>query len=299
MKKWIEAMRLRTLPLAMASVFTGAAVAGMAHENYALILSFTLLTTLLLQILSNLANDYGDSINGADNAGRIGPLRAVQSGAISAAAMLRAVIITAVLALASGLWLVKLSFTTRESLFLPLIFIGMGLLAIAAAIKYTGGKNPYGYRGLGDLSVLLFFGLLGVGGTAFLLGMTFSLSVALPALAIGCLSTAVLNLNNLRDHENDAAAGKRTVVVMLGFARAKRYHLALISSAWLFLGVWVFVFQPNGWMVAIFAVLPLHLTHLKRVFATTEARLLDPELKIVALSTFFLSVILFVASLVG
>ena len=297
MKHWIEAMRLRTLPLALSSVLAGSALVGHKNASFGVIVGLAVLTTVLLQILSNLANDYGDSQNGADNDGRIGPKRAVQAGIISPKSMFRAIIINAILAFLSGLALLWVSFGKGGHWLWLTGFLLLGLGAIAAAVKYTAGKNPYGYRGLGDLFVLLFFGLVGVAGTYVLHVGELSGAVFLPALAIGAFSTAVLNLNNLRDHQNDASAGKRTLVVIFGYSRARYYHLSLFVIAWSSLVAYLLWLAPSVWMALILVFLPLHVVHIKHVFSTTEPAKLDPELKKIALTTFGLAFILFVVSL--
>lgn len=292
--KWIQAFRLRTLPLALSSVLMGAAVIAEPRPRFSLLLVLTILTTVLLQVLSNLANDYGDSRNGADNAGRIGPMRAVQSGAISVQAMKRAVVLTALLALAAGLALLWVAFPREEDRLMALVFLVLGLVAIAAAINYTAGARPYGYRGLGDLSVLLFFGVLGVSGSAFLFEGSFRASTLLPAVAIGSFATAVLNLNNMRDLVNDRESGKITLAVRLGFAKAKRYHLFLFAAGWISLLSWTLFFAPHLYFLGALVIALVHLRHLRFVMSCQDHRLLDPELKKIALSTFLLSVLFLV-----
>lgn len=289
---WLSALRLRTLPLALASVLTGAAVAHDAAASNAAVLALIIATTVLLQILSNLANDYGDSAHGTDNAQRVGPERAVQSGAISLHAMKNAVIITALLALASGLALLYLALVATDRTAEALAFLALGLLAIAAAVKYTAGKNPYGYQGFGDAAVMLFFGWIGVGGTAYLLGAPLEWKLLLPATSVGAFATAVLNLNNLRDHVNDALSGKHTLVVKMGFEKAKVYHAALFGVGWSAFVLWMFGSTPSPWRwtAAVFAV--LHAIHLAKVFKTNDPATLDPELKKIALSSFAVAVIL-------
>lgn len=297
-KYWIEAMRLRTLPLALSTILAGSAAAYPVESGFTPVLLLAIVTTVLLQILSNLANDYGDFRNGADSAGRVGPRRTVEAGLISPSAMKRAMIITSVLAFAAGLLLLWYSFG-RHGRWLELgIFIGLGITAILGAVFYTAGKNPYGYRGLGDLSVLLFFGFLGVGGTYYLHTGEIGLSAFLPALSIGFFSTAVLNLNNLRDHENDAVSGKRTLVVMFGFDNAKIYHLILVVSGWLSLLLYLTFFSSDALMWLALAPMPIHLFHCWKVWRTRDPRLLDPELKKVAISTFLVGLLLFTGALV-
>lgn len=290
-KAWIGAMRLRTLPLAAASILGGMAAGKSTKAFPWSVALMALLTCVLLQILSNLANDLGDYSKGTDNARRVGPTRALQSGVIQKRAMVRAVVLFAALSFFSGVVLLWQAFGA-EALMLWLVFLALGLAAIAAAIKYTAGKGAYGYKGFGDVFVLLFFGGVGVCGTAFLVEGSFSWRFLLPAWAIGALSTMVLNVNNLRDHVNDAVSGKRTMVVRLGFKKAKAYHALLYISALLAIVLWLglFVITPLKWIALLpFALL---LKHLITVGREQEPAALDPELKKVALSTFLLSILL-------
>mgnify|MGYP003625542990 CR=1 FL=1 len=224
---WLSALRLRTLPLAASSIIVGAGIAVNQQVFSVSIFLLSLITALLLQILSNLANDYGDSVTGADDVNRIGPERAMQTGAISHKTMKNAIIFTVALTLISGSAL--LFFALNDNLFSWLIFLGLGVLAIVAAITYTMGKLPYGYRALGDFAVFLFFGLLGVIGSFYLYAHSFNWLLILPASSIGLLSAAVLNINNLRDVENDSKHNKTTLVVLLGRKVAFKYHLCLVT----------------------------------------------------------------------
>lgn len=227
-RMWIEALRLRTLPLSWAGIVAGAGMA--AHEKAIRwdIFLLSLLTASLFQIVSNLANDYGDGVKGTDR-NRKGPLRAVQSGVISAAEMKRAVILTSVLSALSALLLLWRAFGRIDTVFL--IYVLLTAAAIWASIKYTVGRSAYGYAGLGDLFVLLFFGLVAVGGSYYLYTHRWNPDVWLPALAIGMMSVAVLNLNNMRDRETDLTAGKHTVPVKIGLPNAFAYHRALLMGA--------------------------------------------------------------------
>ncbi|MFZ4786395.1 MAG: 1,4-dihydroxy-2-naphthoate octaprenyltransferase, partial [Flavobacteriales bacterium] len=231
MKKWLKAMRLRTLPLASSVVFAGASTAWSSPNFSVSIFSLLWLTVLLLQILSNLANDYGDYTHGTDNDQRVGPKRSVQAGEISPKQMKGAIILTSLLALIVGLCTLWLSFGVSTQLIMMLVFTILGLASIAAAIKYTAGKNPYGYKGLGDLFVFVFFGLIGVIGVHFVLAHSWGWGALWNALTIGALSTGVLNLNNLRDHVNDKQSGKNTIVVHLGFDKGKFYHYFILAIA--------------------------------------------------------------------
>jgi 1,4-dihydroxy-2-naphthoate octaprenyltransferase len=293
MKHWIQAMRLRTLPLAASGIVCGSALAWSYQPQPWLIFMLCLLTAFSLQVLSNLANDYGDYVAGADNAGRIGPARAVQSGAIRPEAMRRGIIITAIIALAAGLLLLWFACFSAGRTATGCAFLAVGLCSIAAAIRYTAGNNPYGYRGLGDLAVLLFFGGAAVAGTSLMYTAAFRLEWILPALAIGLFSVGVLNLNNMRDRENDGRSGKITVAVRLGKVRAKYYHLLLLTIGWLCLIIFALGRQHNYLWFALLAPAVLMSIHLRFVFRNTEDRQLDGELKKLALSTLLVAVILF------
>ena len=225
---WLEAARPKTLPLALVSILTGSVLAYSAGHFSLTIAIMALVTATLLQILSNLANDYGDAVQGTDNDNRLGPQRAMQSGVVTADQMKKAIIFNIILTAIAGLTLVFYALSSFESI---LTFIGLGILAILAAIAYTMGSKPYGYVGLGDLSVFLFFGLLGVSGTYFLHTGHVDATLFLPALGCGLLAVAVLNINNMRDIENDSQCGKRTMAVRLGQRKAKQYHFILLGSA--------------------------------------------------------------------
>ncbi len=225
---WLSASRPKTLPLALVSILTGSALAFSNGEFSWSIALLSLLTATLLQILSNLANDYGDAVKGTDNDKRLGPVRALQSGAVNLTAMRNAIIINIVLTLLAGLALIFYALDSLENI---LVFMLLGVLAITAAIAYTVGNRPYGYVGLGDLSVFIFFGLLGVLGSCFLQTGTLDFSLIMPSVGCGLMAVAVLNVNNMRDIENDAECGKHTVAVRLGQEKAKKYHFALLAGA--------------------------------------------------------------------
>ncbi|USD32353.1 MULTISPECIES: 1,4-dihydroxy-2-naphthoate polyprenyltransferase [Vibrio] len=225
---WLDAARPKTLPLALVSILTGSVLAYSTHQFSLMITVLAFVTATLLQILSNLANDYGDAVKGTDNDNRLGPMRAIQSGAVTQTDMKHAIVINIVLTMVAGLSLVFYALDSLQSI---LAFIGLGVLAIVAAIAYTVGNKPYGYVGLGDVSVFIFFGLLGVAGTFFLHTGIVAPLLILPAVGCGLLAVAVLNINNMRDIENDQECGKRTVAVRLGQKNAKHYHSALLVGA--------------------------------------------------------------------
>jgi 1,4-dihydroxy-2-naphthoate octaprenyltransferase len=288
-KAWLQAFRLRTLPLALASIgMAGFLAAGVGKFNAALFF-LCCLTTIFLQILSNLANDYGDSINGADHEGRQGPLRAVQSGAISALQMRNAVIVFVFLSLVSGLFLLWFSFGWNWRALA--LFFGLGLLSIAAAIGYTVGKKPYGYIGLGDLSVLLFFGLVGVMGSYYLFTHFISWKELLPALSCGLFSIAVLNINNIRDIDSDRSAGKFSVPVRIGKVRAANYHWALLFGGIASTIIYSLLQYKSPWQFLFLLTVPLFIRNGISV-QNRPSNELDPFLKQMALTT-LLFVLLF------
>src|SRR5688572_24882545 len=227
-KIWLSAFRLRTLPLALSCIAMGGFLAASADAFRWDIFLLCILTTIFLQILSNLANDYGDSVHGADSIERKGPSRAVQSGAVSKDQMRIAVTIFVMLSLISGISLLLVSFGFEwKAIF---FFFGLGVLCILAAIAYTVGKKPYGYAGLGDLSVLIFFGLVGVMGSYYLFTKIVTPLEILPALSCGLFSMAVLNINNIRDIESDQKAGKFSIPVRIGRQKAIVYHWVLLTT---------------------------------------------------------------------
>lgn len=228
---WFLAARLRTLPLACASILLGAGLAASQGDWDGRILGLALLTAVLLQVLSNFANDFGDAGAGTDGEARVGPVRAVASGMLSPRAMLLGIVLAATGAALSGLLLLFVALGGDWPRLL--LFVALGSVAILAAIPYTVGFGhaPYGYRALGDLSVFLFFGLLGVLGSYYLFTLRLEWPLLMPAAACGLLATAVLNVNNVRDIDSDAASGKITVAVRLGRRRALRYHWGLLGLA--------------------------------------------------------------------
>lgn len=300
MKHWIEAARLRTLPLSVSGIIVGSVYASVNPTENVLtpsevfnwkIFAFALLTTLGLQVLSNFANDYGDGIKGTDNEDRVGPTRAIQSGVITPQAMKRALVITSVLTLLSAIFLIYLAFGANNLAY-SLFYLVLGILAIASAIRYTVGSSAYGYRGYGDIFVFVFFGLVSTLGVNFLYSKQLDLILILPAAAIGLLSVGVLNLNNMRDQASDAKSGKNTIVVKIGAEAAKKYHYFLIVTAMVSIMVFALLsdFRLDQYLFLL-VYIPL-VKHLIRVSKNNDPKSLDPELKTVALSTFFLSILL-------
>ncbi|MEP2935144.1 MAG: 1,4-dihydroxy-2-naphthoate octaprenyltransferase [Gilvibacter sp.] len=298
LKVWIAAARLRTLPLSVSGILIAAALAQYSEVFNGLILALSLATTLGFQILSNFANDYGDGIKGTDNHERVGPARALQSGALSAGQLKKGMWITSVLTLSIALLLIYVAFG-KDNFALSIVYFLLGIAAIAAAIKYTVGSSAYGYRALGDLFVFIFFGIVSVAGGYFLYAQKLPLLVLLSAVVPGVWSAAVLNLNNMRDRKSDINANKITLAVKLGEERSKFYHSFLLLAGIACGGIVTHWIATDGWhYIPLLAVVPL-LLNMLTVWTTKEAKDLDPELKKVALSTFLFSLLLLVTQLIG
>lgn len=282
-KYYIASFRLRTLPLSLSGIFLGSLLAYADGFFHPWPFALAVVTTLCLQILSNLANELGDLQKGTDNAERLGPIRSIQSGALTLAEFKRTIIIFILLSAISGSALI---FTAFDSLFTRdgIIMLLLGGAAIIAAIKYTVGKNAYGYHGWGDLFVFLFFGLLSVMGAYFLLAHEINATLFLPASAIGLLSGGVLNLNNMRDIENDRAYGKHTLPVLIGISKAKTYHFILIIGAFVCMTGYVLLHHTGICGFLFLLTLPLFILHLRKVIQS-QGRALDPQLKVLSLST--------------
>lgn len=251
LKAWIGATRPKTLPLALCSILLGSTLAYTTGLFSVTTLILAIATASLLQILSNLANDYGDAVKGTDNDERIGPTRAVQSGEISLTTMKKALWVTALLTLVIGLALVVTSVNTPTQIAL---FLGVGVSSMLAAVAYTVGKRPYGYLGLGDLAVLVFFGFVGVIGSQILHTGVFEPLSLIPAAASGLLAVAVLNINNMRDIDNDEASGKHTVPVRIGLQSAKQYHLILCGLAWALFACYLVFIDASVMAIAIYSI---------------------------------------------
>ena len=278
-KTWVKAARPRTVLLSFSGVLLGGFLAYKTGPSTGsgtlLCVLFAALTAILLQILSNLANDYGDFKKGTDGTKRVGPQREMQSGAITEKEMKRGLAITAVLCLFFGALLIFVfaGLTWRELS----VFAALGIGAVLAALLYTLGKHPYGYRGLGDLYCFLFFGLAAVAGTFYLVTKSLDFSVLLPASTMGFLSNAVLNINNMRDHENDKASGKNSLVVKLGLRKAFIYHCLLIGGAFICLTVYLVLHQA-AWYSYLFLLLSILFIKDLIAIKKTKPELLDPFL---------------------
>lgn len=291
MKKWIHAARLRTLPLSVSGIILGSLIAlSEGHWNWSIfILAF--LTTLFLQILSNYANDYGDGIRGTDTH-RIGEKRIVAAGEVTPGQMKTAVIIFSTLSAVTALLLIYTAF--KENFIYAALFIFLTFACVWAAIKYTVGRNAYGYAGFGDIFVFLFFGIISVWGSYTLYEHSlFNWLIFLPAATIGMLSTAVLNLNNMRDMNSDKLSGKQTIPLIIGFNKAKIYQTFLLLVPFVLTMIYIYLSKKIGWhhFLYLFLLIPVFLI-LRTLFRTKEQSLLDKELKKVALLTLVFSLIL-------
>ncbi len=291
---WLKAARLRTLPLSVSGVVIGTALANYYGTNNLLIFISALMTTIGFQVTSNFANDYGDGLKGTDGTNRIGPKRALQSGMLSKKELKMGIVISILMDILLVFVTIYLSFGLNN-LFYPLVFLMLGGASIWAAIKYTVGDKAYGYRGLGDIFVFVFFGLLGVLGTLFLFTKTLTFVALLPACTIGFLSVGVLNLNNLRDYRSDKESGKNTLIVKMGFKWGRAYHLTLLIMAFASISVFS-ILCFSGWyqFLYLIAFVPIAV-HFRKIYLIQNADLIDPELKKLAISTFFLAVLIYIS----
>ena len=301
MTNWIQAARLRTLPLSISGIIIGSFTARwrLLSEGSKWdwqIFALAMLVTILYQILSNFANDYGDGVKGTDRLRtENAEIRMVASGKISAQKMKSAVIITAGLSLLAAIALIYKAFIPNY-LSEFFIFLGLGVLCILAAIGYTIGKNSYGYMGLGDVMVFIFFGIVSVGGSYFLFTKTWSWDILLPASAVGMLSTAVLNLNNMRDMESDRLSGKETFALRIGFRNAMIYQIVLMQLPLIF--ILIFLMMNNlhikkGYYSFIVMIMFFPTTALRRkIMQTKDPKELDPFLKQTAIITLATAILL-------
>lgn len=285
---WISATRPRTLVLSSAGAILGGLIAlsGGNANIWAWVLC--VITAVLLQSLSNLANDYGDFEKGVDNTERVGPKRPLLKGMMNASEMKKAIITTAILSLISGAILVLCA--AELSLTEILLFAVLGLGAIVAAMLYTLGKHPYGYRGLGDFYCFIFFGLVSVAGTFYLVTHQLDYTVLLPAAAMGFMSNAVLNINNMRDVENDKNSGKNSLVVKIGLKNAYLYHVGLIIGAFVMLVIYLIINNKSWYSYLFLLMMPLFIIDLVQIKKTPHTQI-DPFLKKQAIKTFLLALV--------
>ena len=297
LKVWLKAVRLRTLPLSVSGILIGNSLCFQHPEFSGTLFVLMLFTAISFQIISNFANDYGDGVKGTDNENRVGPKRVLQQGLLSRAILKKGIVIISLISLLLAFVLIFLAFGSNSWYYI-LIFIGLSFASVWAAIFYTVGNKAYGYYGFGDLFVFLFFGGVSVLGAYFVQLKTFSYPAILLSLMVGFLSVGVLNLNNMRDIDNDAFVGKRTLVVIMGAAIAKKYHLFLLIVS---VSILVYVFSSVSirfFWIPYLAIIPL-MVHFISVLKNSEPKFFDPELKKLSLSIFFLSILIFFSFYLG
>ncbi len=284
-------MRLRTLPLSVSGIIIGTCLAAYNGRFNIWVLILAIITTVSLQILSNLANDYGDGVRGTDNDDRQGPKRAIQSGELTPEEVFEGIKKNILVVIFSTLALIYAAFGHTNFQYV-LLFVFLGGLCVYAALNYTMGDSPYGYRALGDIFVFIFFGGVSVLGTYLLNVRTIDHIVYLPATALGLLSVGVLNLNNMRDIQSDEKAGKITFAVKLGLKWAKRYHYFLIVSG-MIIGLLfsiLYYVEPYNF-IFLLSYIPLCI-HIKKIYNAEKPQDFDSQLKILALTTFLFSILL-------
>lgn len=287
-KSWIKAARLRTLPLALSGIIIGSGVAALYHVFSGLVCVLAVLTATALQVLSNFANDYGDFRKGTDNDARLGPTRTMQGGEITVKEMKQGIGLAILISFLFGMALIIASQISWQAV---LIFIGLGLCCVLAAYYYTAGEKSYGYVGLGDVSVFVFFGLVAVSALYYLYAHYFNVQTLLPAISVGCFATGVLNLNNMRDRQNDMQSGKITVASRLGASGAKFYHLILILVGWITILLFA-AFNFTSYRAYLFILAaPFFIKDLVQIFQTEDEANLDPFLKKLSLATLLFSVL--------
>jgi len=297
LKVWLKAVRLRTLPLSVSGILIGNSLCFQHTEFSVTLFVLMLFTAISFQIISNFANDYGDGVKGTDNENRLGPKRVLQQGLLSREILKKGIVIISLISLLLAFVLIFLAFGFNSWNYI-LIFIGLSFASVWAAIFYTVGNKAYGYYGFGDLFVFLFFGGVSVLGAYFVQLKTFSYPAILLSLMVGFLSVGVLNLNNMRDIDNDAFVGKRTLVVIMGAAIAKKYHLFLLIVS---VSILVYVFSSVSirfFWIPYLAIIPL-MVHFISVLKNSEPKFFDPELKKLSLSIFFLSILIFFSFYLG
>lgn len=284
----VKSMRLRTLPLSTGGVLLGILLATADYRVSWGVAVLTVLTTVCLQILSNLSNELGDVLHGTDTPERLGPQYGLNSGELTVTQMKRLIGLFVVLCMVSGTAMTWYSFGTLLDL-TPILVLLLGAAAITGAMKYTLGRNPYGYRGLGDVYVFLFFGIVAVCGAYFVVSHTMFWRLLLPGAAVGCFSVGVLNVNNIRDMKTDAR-NRVTVAIRLGEHRAKIYQSILIVLGWALMVAYCCLRFFSWWHYLYVLTLPLFVLHLRGVWQRND-RELDPMLPLLVMATFLFCVL--------
>ena len=285
----IKSLRLRTLPLSLAGVVLGVTLSAGDYKVSIWTALLVFLTTVLLQVLSNMSNELGDTLNGTDTEDRQGPDYGLNDGVLGIGDMKKIISWIVTLCALSGMTMIWVSFGSLFC-FKSCILLVLGAAAIIGAMRYTLGKNPYGYRGLGDVYVFIFFGLVSVLGAYFVAAHTIpDWKLVLPAAAIGFFSVGVLNVNNIRDMKTDAP-NRVTVAIKLGVHKARIYQTVLICLGWILMLLFAAIYKPSPWHFIFVVTLPLYVRHLMGVWTKTE-RALDPMLPLLVISTFVLALL--------
>ena len=286
-KNWIQAARIETLPLSISGIILGSFYAFYSYSFDNTIFILSILTAISFQILSNFANDYGDGILGTDKE-RIGPKRVIASGKISIMELRRGILINIFISITLSYSLIKYSF--ESNYLLIVIFLFLSISSILAAIKYTMGRNPYGYYGFGDIFVFIFFGLLSVFGSYFLQTKFINYEIFILGSIIGSLCIGVLNLNNIRDIENDSKMNKKTIPTRIGFRNSRFYHIFLIIFSVLLIMIFTTKFKTSSnYIFIILGIIPL-VFHLLKVSQAKNPIEFAPLLKQLVISTFIFSI---------
>ena len=289
LKSWIGTARLETIPLSISGIIIGSFYSFVSQKFDIIIFILALLTAISYQILSNFANDYGDGVLGTDD-NRIGPKRSIASGEISTSELKKAILINIFISVSLSYFLIKYSFGTNY--YLLLIFLILSIFSVAAAIKYTMGESPYGYKGLGDIFVFIFFGLISVMGSSFLYTLKLDFILLPIAISLGLLCVGVLNLNNIRDIENDSKMNKKTIPTRIGFKNSKIYHYTLMSIPILMTFLWSANFEISiRYFFIIAAIFPI-VFHIYKVRLAISPEKFKPLLKQLAISTFIYSILI-------
>ena len=286
---WINTARIETIPLSISGIIIGSFYSFFLNKFDVIIFLLAILTAISYQVLSNLANDYGDGILGTDD-NRIGPKRSIASGEISISELKKGIIVNIFISTSLSYFLIKYSF--GNNYYLILIFLTLSIFSVVAAIRYTIGKTPYGYKGLGDIFVFIFFGLISVMGSSFLFIQELDFKILLLAISLGLLCVGVLNLNNIRDIENDTKMNKRTLATRFGFKYSKIYHYLLISFPIILTTIWSLEFPFSYAHLLIFISFVPMIVHIYNVYIARNSLAFKPLLKQLALSTFLYSILI-------
>lgn len=290
LKRWSIATRIGTIALAIVSTILGGALAAHMSKFYWPTAIMAVLTASLLQLICNLANDYGDFVLGADPINQTKPPSAIQTGLVTLAQVRKGLLGLGAATIGSGVLLLYVANPPTEDI---IVFLFLGACALVASVAYTLGDVPYGYRGWGDAAVFVFFGFLGVGGTFYLHTQQLHSVWVLPAVSYGSLVVGILNINNLRDRDTDAQVGKNTLPVRVGSRIARHYHAGLLILSTVSIQVFLHYYVSTLWPYACLCVLPWLLKNGIVVYHTNqEVERLNGQLSQLVLVTCIFGVLL-------